>query len=147
MRKTEDRIYRLTVGGPPDTRWQRLMNTMTEQGYAAAAIRQRLGMSTPLETKDRRILEESIFPFYCDDSSFKRILFVGCAIFTFHYQANFFAEKEYWTKARRHSLPATRVCATADISCSVGMTCRSAHPSVWMTCKAENPSSGSSSRR
>jgi SAM-dependent methyltransferase len=97
LRKIEDRIYRLTVGGPGDSRWQRLINMVTEQGYATAAIRQRLGLSTPLETEDRRILEESIFPYYCEDPTFKKILFVGCAIFTAHYQEKFFKGKEFWT--------------------------------------------------
>ena len=97
LRKIEDRIYRLTVGEPGDSRWQRLLNLVTEQGYAADALRQRLGLPTPLETEDRRILEESIFPYYCDDEAFKRVLFVGCAVFTAHYQDNFFAEKEFWT--------------------------------------------------
>jgi len=93
----EDRIYRLTVGGPPDGRWQRLLNFVTERGYAATALRQRLGLSAPLDTSDRRILEECIFPYYLDNPEFKKILFVGCAIFTSHYQRKFFSNKEFWT--------------------------------------------------
>jgi SAM-dependent methyltransferase len=96
-RQTEDRIYRLTVGGPPDTRWQWLFSLVTERGYAVAAIRRRLGWSTPLDTKDRRILEESIFPYYRRDAGFNRVLFVGCAIFTSHYQRTFFADREFVT--------------------------------------------------
>ena len=91
LQNIEDRIYRLTVGGPPDSRWRRLINVFTEQGYATVAIRRRFGLSTPLATEDRRILEESIFPYYCGDSRFNRILFVGCAVFTSHYQEKFFA--------------------------------------------------------
>jgi hypothetical protein len=97
LRQIEDRIYRLTVGGPPDTRWQRLVNCITEQGYAVAGIRRRLGLPTPLDTLDRRILEESIFPYYRNDTTFKKILFVGCAVFTSHYQQKFFSDKEFWT--------------------------------------------------
>jgi SAM-dependent methyltransferase len=97
LQQIEDRIYRLTVGGPPDSRWQRLINLMTEQGYATAALRRRLGLPTPLDTVDRRILEELIFPYYSSDIAFKKILFVGCAVFTSHYQRDFFADKEFWT--------------------------------------------------
>jgi hypothetical protein len=97
LRQIEDRIYRLTVGGPPDNRWQHLVNLVTERGYATAVVRKRLGLSTPLDTADRRILEESIFPYYCSRPGFKKILFVGCAIFTSHYQRKFFADKEFWT--------------------------------------------------
>lgn len=97
LHQIEDRIYRLSVGGPPDSRWQRLMNFMTEEGYATAALRRRLGLPTPLDTVDRRILEESIFPYYCNDITFKKILFVGCAVFTSHYQREYFAGKEFWT--------------------------------------------------
>jgi SAM-dependent methyltransferase len=97
LRQIEDRIYRLTVGGPHDTRWQRLVNCVTEQGYAVAAIRRRLNLPTPLDTLDRQILEKEIFPYYCNDSAFKKILFVGCAVFTAHYEREFFSAKEYWT--------------------------------------------------
>jgi SAM-dependent methyltransferase len=97
LRQIEDRIYRLTVGGPHDTRWQRLVNFVTEQGYAVAALRRRLGLPTPLDTLDRQILEKSIFPYYCNDTAFKKLLFVGCAVFTSHYQREFFSDKEFWT--------------------------------------------------
>ena len=97
LRQIEDRIYRLTVGGPPDSRWRHLVNLVTEKGYAATAVRARLGLSAPLDTLDRRILEESIFPYYLKDPAVKKILFVGCAVFTSHYQRKFFADKEFWT--------------------------------------------------
>jgi len=97
LRKIEDRIYRLTVGEPADDRWQRLVNWLTEEGYATAAIRERLGLFTPLETEDRRVLQEAIFPYYCEDPAFGKILFVGCAVFTSGYQRKFFAQKEFWT--------------------------------------------------
>jgi len=56
-----------------------------------------LGLPAPLDTEDRRILEESIFPYYRDDTGFQKVLFVGCAAFTSHYQRQFFADKEFWT--------------------------------------------------
>jgi SAM-dependent methyltransferase len=98
QQRVEDRIYRLAVGGPPDTKWQRLVSFLTEQGYATGALRKRLGLSTlPLNTADRRVLEADIFPYYCSDPKFKRVLFVGCAVFTSHYQQKFFSDKEFWT--------------------------------------------------
>jgi SAM-dependent methyltransferase len=97
LRRTEDRIYRLTVGGPSESRWQRLVSLVAERGYATAAVRRRLGLATPLETVDRRVLEESIFPYYREDLAFKNILFVGCAIFTAHYHQTFFPDKDFRT--------------------------------------------------
>ena len=97
LRQIEDRIYRLTVGEPGDSRWQRLKNFITEEGYATAAVRRRLGLPTPLDTLDRRVLEDSIFPYYTSKDAFQRILFVGCAVFTCHYQQSFFADKDFWT--------------------------------------------------
>jgi SAM-dependent methyltransferase len=97
LQQIEDRIYRLTIGGSPDSRWRHLVNLMTERGYAISAIRTRLGLPTRLDTADRRVLEELIFPYYRDDTRFRKVLFVGCASFTSHYQRQFFAEKEFWT--------------------------------------------------
>jgi SAM-dependent methyltransferase len=97
LRQIEDRIYRLTVGEPSDGRWQRLVSFMTEQGYAAAAVRLRLGLPTRLDTEDRRVLEELIFPYYAGNIAFTKILFVGCAAFTSHYQREYFADKDFWT--------------------------------------------------
>lgn len=97
LKRIEDRIHRLTVKGQPDTRWQKFVNCITEYGYAVSAIRRVLGMSTPLHTVDRAILEELIFPFYTNNSEFTKILFVGCAVFTSHYQRQFFAGKDFWT--------------------------------------------------
>ncbi len=39
----------------------------------------------------------TIFPYYRSDTGFKKVLFVGCAIFTSHYQRQFFADQEFWT--------------------------------------------------
>jgi SAM-dependent methyltransferase len=97
LQQIEDRIYRLTVGGQPDSRWRHIVNLLTEQGYAIGEIRRRLGLPAPLDTEDRRILEESVFPHYCNNPEFRSVLFVGCAVFTSHYQKTFFADKEFWT--------------------------------------------------
>jgi SAM-dependent methyltransferase len=97
LQQIEDRIYRLTVGGTPDSRWQNLINLVTERGYAVATLRRRLGLPAPLDTLDRRILEDLIFPYYCNDTAFRKVLFVGCAVFTAHYQRRFFSAQEFWT--------------------------------------------------
>jgi SAM-dependent methyltransferase len=61
-----------------------------------AAIMVKIGIPTPLRKKDRSILEEVILPYFGLDSKFRRILFVGCEKFTWHYK-RIFCGKEYWT--------------------------------------------------
>jgi hypothetical protein len=61
-----------------------------------AAIKMKLGIPTPLRTKDRRILEQLVFPYFVKDIHFHRILFVGCDYYTWHYR-KIFQTKEYWT--------------------------------------------------
>ena len=100
----EARVYRDAVGAPPESRWKSLVPLLTEQGYATRVLRKRFGLPTPLNTEDRRVLEESIFPYYRTDSGFKTILFVGCNTYTSHYQQKFFAEKTFWTVEPDESL-------------------------------------------
>jgi hypothetical protein len=45
---------------------------------------------------DRQVLEKKIFPYFINHREFHRILFVGCEVYTQHYD-QFFSEKEYWT--------------------------------------------------
>jgi SAM-dependent methyltransferase len=96
-RAIEARVYRDAVGEPPRSRWRSIGPLLTEQGYAARVIRKQLGLHTPLNTEDRRVLEEVIFPFYQADSRFKTVLFVGCNTYTSHYEREFFAGRNYWT--------------------------------------------------
>jgi len=50
----------------------------------------------PLETEDRRVLEEVIFPQLVADGTLQRVLFVGCDFYTHHY-VDMFRSKEFWT--------------------------------------------------
>ena len=45
---------------------------------------------------DRRVLERTILPFFAQQDHYSRILFVGCAWYTQHYE-RFFEGQEYWT--------------------------------------------------
>jgi SAM-dependent methyltransferase len=70
-----------------------------------------LGRPAALRTEDRRILEEQIIPALADRADIRRVLFVGCASYTRHYEL-LFDRQEYWTidpsplrerwRARRH---------------------------------------------
>lgn len=61
-----------------------------------AVTKMKLGIPTPLRTEGRQILEQVVLPYFVEDSSFHRILFVGCEYYTWHYQ-KIFQTKEYWT--------------------------------------------------
>jgi SAM-dependent methyltransferase len=91
------RIYRDAAGEPPEAKWKIIVPLLTERGYFMRVLRKRLGLSTPLDTEDRRVLEQVIFPYYAADPSFKSILFVGCNTYTLHYQQRFFPNSDYWT--------------------------------------------------
>jgi hypothetical protein len=49
-----------------------------------------------LASPDRAILEEIILPYFANNASFQRILFVGCSAYTQKYE-EMFRRKEYWT--------------------------------------------------
>ena len=96
-RAYEDRLYRFMVGQPPDPPWKLFVALVTEQGYLPRFFRRRLHLATPIDTHDRRVLEQSIFPGYLADSRIRRVLFVGCDNYTAHYQRQFFASHDFWT--------------------------------------------------
>jgi SAM-dependent methyltransferase len=96
-RSIEARVYRDAVGEPPEPKWRIVIPLLTEQGFASRVLRKRLGLPTPLNTEDRRVLEEVIFPHYRADAGFKRVLFVGCNTYTSHYRERFFPGVEFWT--------------------------------------------------
>jgi SAM-dependent methyltransferase len=50
----------------------------------------------PIVNHERYILEQKIIPYFIQDPSWQRILFVGCGSYTKHYY-KWFAAKEYWT--------------------------------------------------
>ncbi len=96
-RAFEGRLYRYAMGLPPDPKWKRVVAFFTEYGYAERFLRRRLRLAAPLDTNDRRVLEQIIFPGYLADSAVRRVLFVGCDNYTAHYEREFFATREYWT--------------------------------------------------
>jgi hypothetical protein len=93
----EGRLYRYMIGLPLDPPWKLLAAALTEQGYLSRMIRRRLRLPTPLDTADRRVLEKTILPGYLADPTVKRVLFVGCDIYTAHYERLYFSQHEYWT--------------------------------------------------
>lgn len=56
----------------------------------------RLGVGPKLEAENRRILEDLVFPWFNREPSCRRLLFVGCHWYTWHYKT-IFAGKEFWT--------------------------------------------------
>jgi SAM-dependent methyltransferase len=92
----EGRVYRDAIGEAPQSKWKIIIPLLTEYGYASRVLRKRLGLPTPLNTEDRRVLEEIIFPFY-SGTEFRTVLFVGCNTYTSHYQRQFFASHDFWT--------------------------------------------------
>jgi hypothetical protein len=63
---------------------------------AARKVLVTCGADLRLKTADRAVLESRILPYFAQDASFERILFVGCDWYTKGY-ARLFADKEYWT--------------------------------------------------
>jgi len=62
----------------------------------AFKVRNSLGLTIPIRTDDRRVLEQVIIPYLAAQKNTHRVLFVGCEWYTRHYR-KFFAGKEYWT--------------------------------------------------
>jgi SAM-dependent methyltransferase len=55
-----------------------------------------LGLRRSIDSPDRRLLEETILPYYARQPGCMRVLFVGCDWYTKHY-ASIFGAQEYWT--------------------------------------------------
>jgi SAM-dependent methyltransferase len=96
-RKVDDRVYRGIIGARPDTRWTSLLALMTESGFASRIIRKKLNLPAPLNSTDRWVLEQRIFPHYRSNPAVRSVLFVGCDNYTAHYQRSFFADVDYTT--------------------------------------------------
>jgi SAM-dependent methyltransferase len=60
-------------------------------------VRYALHLPTPLNTEDRRVLEQVIFKYLRGLPNTHKVLFVGCHYFTRHYEWTFFRGCEYWT--------------------------------------------------
>ncbi|HTT02277.1 MAG TPA: class I SAM-dependent methyltransferase [Steroidobacteraceae bacterium] len=95
-RQTELAIYQDAIGSPPP-KWTALVRCVTEWGFAYHLVRKWMGFSDPLPTEDRRVLEQVIFPHYRKNSAIRRVLFVGCGLYTAHYERQHFAQHDFWT--------------------------------------------------
>jgi SAM-dependent methyltransferase len=93
----EERVYRDAVGAPPEPKWKMLLALISEEGFATRVVRKRLNLPTPLNTTDRRVLEQQIFPEYDSDPAIRNVLFVGCNTYTAHYQREFFPNLNFAT--------------------------------------------------
>jgi SAM-dependent methyltransferase len=96
-RRIERRIYRDAIGLPPESKWKSIVHLLTESGFAARVIGKRLKFPTPLNTTDREVLEQIIFPHFVSNPAIRDVLFVGCDTYTAHYQREFFAKTNYTT--------------------------------------------------
>jgi SAM-dependent methyltransferase len=96
-RAIENRIYRDAMGEPPEGKWKALLPLLTERGFATRVIRKRLKWPTSLDTTDRQVLEERIFPYWSSNPRIRRILFVGCDFYTAHYRRRYFPRVDYIT--------------------------------------------------
>jgi SAM-dependent methyltransferase len=70
---------------------------LTDPSFVVRTVRFALGLPTKMETEDRRVLEEIIFPYYVHLPEVKSVLFVGCDWYTRHYAKMFFSHQDYWT--------------------------------------------------
>src|SRR6202046_4075281 len=66
-RAFEGRLYRQMMGLPRDPRRKLLVALFTEHGYLPRFIRRRLRLPAPIDTHDRRVLEQIIIPGYLAD--------------------------------------------------------------------------------
>lgn len=84
---------------------RKIVRLLTDREYASRVgrdrlygiLRRRLNMAVPMMTEDRRVLERIIFQHYRRDPQIKKVLFVGCELYTAHYQRYYFAAHDYWT--------------------------------------------------
>jgi len=73
-----------------------LVRILTDPQYALRAIRFALHLPTRMDTEDRRVLEETIFPYYNSLPTIRSVLFVGCDWYTRHYRQVLHV-RDYWT--------------------------------------------------
>ena len=73
------------------------LRLFTDWRFAVRAARYLLGLPVPMNTEDRRILEQQIFPYFVSLPEVARVLFVGCDWYTRHYGPVFFASHTFWT--------------------------------------------------
>jgi SAM-dependent methyltransferase len=83
--------------GAETSKWKQVGRLLTDWQFASRVVRKRFGLPVPMDTEDRRVLEQIIFPFYLASRDVKCVLFVGCDWYTRHYQRFYFPNVDYWT--------------------------------------------------
>lgn len=63
----------------------------------SAEVKFAFGVDSFLNTEDRRVLEQIIFPYFLGDGHYRDVLFVGCSWCTRGYNRIFERSKTYWT--------------------------------------------------
>jgi len=96
-RRIEARVYADAIGTPSNSKWELLVALLTEKGFASRVLRKRLNLPFSLNTEDRKVLEQIIFPHYLSNPAIKTVLFVGCDSYTGQYQRSYFATVSFWT--------------------------------------------------
>lgn len=74
-----------------------LKRLLTDFGFVKRIVRYSLGLPVRMETEDRRVLEQVIFPYLQTLPDVRSVLFVGCDWYTKHYERTYFKGKDYWT--------------------------------------------------
>lgn len=69
----------------------------TDWQFVKRAFRYVFNLPMRMETEDRRVLEQVIFPHFKNDPAIKSVLFVGVDWYTKHYDREFFPGVNYWT--------------------------------------------------
>jgi len=96
--RREAEIYRGTARLPSaKANKSALVRLITEFEYTRRVIRYVLGLPVPLDTEDRRVLEQVVFPHFLRLPDTQCILFVGCDWYTKHYERFFFRGRDFWT--------------------------------------------------
>jgi SAM-dependent methyltransferase len=96
-----------------------LLRLATDAEFRTRVVRFALGLPTPLNTEDRRLLEEVIIRAFVARPDIRTILFVGTDWYTRHYEDQLFAGTTLWTidmrpKARRYGAKNHVVCTLGD---------------------------------
>jgi hypothetical protein len=74
-----------------------LFRIATDWRFAVRVVRYMLGLAVPMDTEDRRVLENVIIPYFTALPDVRAVLFVGCDWYTKHYEPVFFSAHEFST--------------------------------------------------
>lgn len=74
-----------------------LIRLCTDWRFAVRVARYLLRLPVAMDTEDRRVLEQVIFPYFASLTDVRRVLFVGCDWYTRHYEPAFFPARTFWT--------------------------------------------------